>query len=171
MMKHRLIALTFGVLISQTCCTKKEPTKFEEVPFGQKSFSVAYPNKDLTPGAVVPNATKELVCKPGYSRSMRDELTNDEKKAVYRRYDMDYDSEHYQIDHLIPISIGGSNDITNLWPQPIERNIGFLGKQQVANYLHNEVCAGRMEISVAQEKIKKDWHAVYLTLQGKGKKK
>jgi hypothetical protein len=26
----------------------------------------------------------------------------------------------YELDHLIPLELGGSNDLRNLWPQPFE---------------------------------------------------
>lgn len=134
---------------------------YEEVGFGQKSFMVAYPNTELTPGDIIENATRETVCSSGYSKRMRRDLVKKDKEKIYERYGLPYDSKHYQIDHFIPISIGGSNDPKNLWPQPIVNNAGFIEKQQVANYLHNKVCEGSIDIRDAQIAVKQDWHLVY----------
>lgn len=143
---------------------------YEEVGFGLKSFMVAYPNPDLTPGDVVADATRDTVCASGYAKKMRREVSKEDKTLIYYRYGLTYDSKHYQIDHFIPLSIGGSNDMKNLWPQPIQNNAGFIEKQQVADYLHRQVCSGAMDIHEAQAQVCKDWHAVYIQTHG-GKKK
>lgn len=139
---------------------------YEEVGFGQKSFMVAYPNLELTPGDVIPEATRDTVCAKGYSKKMRGEVSKQDKIYVYYRYGLTYDSKHYQIDHFIPLSIGGSNKPENLWPQPIQNNAGFLEKQRVAQYLHEEVCADKINIKDAQEAVRKDWHHVYRHMKG-----
>lgn len=40
------------------------------------------------------------------------------KKLVYEAYNIPAEErKEYTIDHLVPLFIGGSNQITNLWPQ------------------------------------------------------
>jgi hypothetical protein len=40
------------------------------------------------------------------------------KTKIYNRYDINESvRKEYTIDHLIPLSLGGSNDESNLWPQ------------------------------------------------------
>jgi len=41
------------------------------------------------------------------------------RKKIYRLYGVPKEfRKDYTIDHLVPLSLGGSNDIKNLWPQP-----------------------------------------------------
>ncbi len=57
--------------------------------------------------------------------------------------------------------MGGSNDIANLWPEAAEPKPGFHEKDQVENYLHDQVCSGRMTLTDAQRMAATDWLAVY----------
>lgn len=163
------IALVTIMLTSPKWSLAAKPL-YEESAFGQKSFGVAYPNKALTPGSAIEGVTVKDVCASGYARHVRQELSQKTKKQVYKKYGVPYDTGRYQIDHFIPISIGGSNEISNLWPQPILNNAGFLEKQQVANYLHKAVCGKKMTIQDAQRQIADNWHAVWLSMH-KGKSK
>lgn len=67
----------------------------------------------------------------------------------------------FEIDHLISIEIGGSNDIRNLWPQPVDARgvIGFHTKDKVENALHRMVCSGRITLPEAQKCISQNWYA------------
>jgi len=71
----------------------------------------------------------------------------------------------YEIDHLIPLSIGGSDDDANLWPEPrrmIEPEWSAERKDELEMRLHALVCAGRIEIVDAQEVIAEDWTEAWL---------
>ena len=45
-------------------------------------------------------------------------VTSETKTGIYRAYGIDLSTRtQYTIDHLIPLSMGGNNAVTNLWPQ------------------------------------------------------
>ncbi len=121
----------------------------------------------VTPGATLSQGTKDVLCSPGFhTRDVRavSEVT---KQQACRQYGVD--TEHcngklYEIDHLISLELGGSNDIQNLWPQPYAPKPGAREKDKVENWLHRQVCAGNTTLAEAQESIVRDWYAVYLEM-------
>jgi hypothetical protein len=77
--------------------------------------------------------------------------------SVYREYSLaSYDG--YEIDHLIAIQLGGSNNVRNLWPQNFadaER------KDALENILHSLVCTGELSLREAQDALAHNWIAAY----------
>ncbi len=67
----------------------------------------------------------------------------------------------YEVDHLIPLELGGSNDVTNLWPQSYVSTWGAHIKDELENRLHKLVCAGTITLPEAQDAIKTDWIKAY----------
>ena len=67
----------------------------------------------------------------------------------------------YEVDHFIPLELGGSNDIKNLWPEPADPAPGFHEKDVVENYLHSQVCNGTMTLGEAQKFIATDWLDIF----------
>ena len=55
----------------------------------------------------------------------------------------------------------GSNDIANLWPEAASPTPGFHQKDQVENYLHDQVCSGAISLKDAQTEIATNWLTVY----------
>ena len=87
------------------------------------------------------------------------------KNQVYASYGITAHAPgQYEVDHFIPLELGGSNDITNLFPEAAEPKPGFHEKDKVENYLHDQVCNGSISVLDAQYKIANDWFAVYQTL-------
>ena len=123
------------------------------------------PDPDCTPGAVFQDATKEVVCVSGYSKTVRS-VSVSLKKKVFSEYGISYPVPFgsYEVDHLIPLALGGDNDIANLFPESAEPYPGFREKDVVENYLHQEVCADRVALSVAQKQIADNWLEVYNNL-------
>ena len=119
------------------------------------------PDSACTPGAIFTNATLQQICVYGYTRSVRN-VPYSEKDQAYAEYGIDHHSSgQYEIDHLIPLELGGSNDLANLWPEAAAPKPGFHEKDQVENYLHDQVCSGAMSLKNAQTQIATEWLAVY----------
>jgi hypothetical protein len=119
------------------------------------------PDPACSPGAVFADATADMVCTPGYSTSVRD-VPAQVKAQAYAEYGIaSHEPGQYEVDHLIALELGGSNDIANLWPESADPRPGFHEKDQVENYLHDQVCSGKMSLQEAQFKIATDWLAVY----------
>ena len=125
------------------------------------------PDTACTPGAIFADVTKDQVCVSGYSSGVRN-VPDSEKNQVYAEYGIaSHTTGEYEVDHLISLELGGSNDIANLWPEPAEPRPGFHEKDKVENYLHEQVCSGKMSLQDAQYKIATNWLAIYQSLPKK----
>jgi hypothetical protein len=119
------------------------------------------PDSACTPGAIFPDATKDKICQSGYAGSVRNVSTS-EKDQVYAEYEIaSHSPGQYEVDHLVSLELGGSNDISNLWPELASPTPGFHQKDQVENYLHDQVCSGAVPLATAQQEIATNWLAVY----------
>jgi hypothetical protein len=126
----------------------------------------ALPDPACTPGDIFAQATKAAICTPGYSRSVRD-VPVAVKDAVYAAYGIaSHIPGQYEVDHLVSLELGGSNDISNLWPEAAAPKPGFHEKDEVENTLHDQVCAGQIDLPTAQREIATNWLAVYDQLHG-----
>jgi hypothetical protein len=67
----------------------------------------------------------------------------------------------YELDHFIPLELGGSNEKANLWPEAADPVPGFHEKDKVENYLHKLVCNYNISLKDAQVLMANDWVAVY----------
>jgi hypothetical protein len=123
--------------------------------------SGALQDKACTPGAIFAGVTKAQVCVSGYSASVRD-VSESTKNAVYAEYGItSHTTGQYEVDHLVSLELGGSNDIANLWPEAANPTPGFHQKDVIENELHNEVCNGTISLTTAQDEIASDWLAIY----------
>lgn len=119
------------------------------------------PDPACTPGDVE-TADLDVVC----HQSTRDRrnVTQAVKRAVVEAYGA---PEHVaegdrEIDHLVSLELGGSNDQRNLWPQPAP---AFHEKDRLENELHKAVCSGRLDLRTAQQAIARDWRAAERLVQ------
>lgn len=122
----------------------------------------AFPDPACTPGDLMkPLVTKNEICVSGYSSGVRN-VPDSEKNAVYAEYGITSRSPgEYEIDHFVSLELGGSNDISNLFPEAANPRPGFHEKDQVENYLHDQVCKGAIALEYAQIKIATNWVEVY----------
>jgi len=126
-----------------------------------------------TPGVLNPDVTQATIgttiCVQGWTRTVRPptDYTNALKRRQMRAYGESGPPSGYQEDHLISLELGGHpTDPRNLWPEPYQTSIGDGGahyKDKVENYLHDQVCAGRVSLQDAQHEIATDWYRVYTT--------
>jgi hypothetical protein len=120
-----------------------------------------------TPGALLATGTKDAICKPGYAQSVRN-VPDSEKNQVYAEYGIQsHTPGQYEVDHLVSLELGGSNDIANLWPELASPKPGFHEKDKVENYLHSQVCTGAISLKQAQIQIATNWLAVYNQMPSK----
>jgi hypothetical protein len=118
------------------------------------------PDPSCTPGSVDPAETqkniKSTICKSGWTATVRPP----ESQTNYAKYHVAYPAYHIkagtvsELDHLVPLELGGSNDITNLWPE-----VGRVPnpKDTVENALKRAVCGGKVTLVAAQNAIASNW--------------
>lgn len=143
-----------------------KPVHFDErVQTADCHVNGPLPDHACSPGAIFPEATVATICVKGYTQTVRN-VSASLKKKVYQEYGISYPQKTgtYEADHLIPLELGGNNDIANLFPEAANPTPGFHEKDLVENYLHQEVCANKINLAAAQQQIATDWLAVYNTL-------
>lgn len=124
------------------------------------------PDPACTPGAVDPSVTQadlaSTICVSGYTSKVRPAVSQTDKLKgqMYRSYGIP-DGTASELDHLVPLELGGANDASNLWPE--------VGKQpnakdKVENDLHRAVCSGKVPLAAAQRAIASDWLTAEQTL-------
>jgi len=119
------------------------------------------PDRKKTPGAYWSNVTVDDIAVPGYTSRVRN-VPQSVKKKIFEQYSIPWeDRPEYEIDHLIPLTLGGSNDITNLWPQPYSGQYGARLKDKLENKLHDLVVSGDLDLREAQREIAMDWVKCY----------
>jgi hypothetical protein len=118
------------------------------------------PDPQCTPGAVM-GISLDTICNT--STRGRRKVTTEMKNQVYAEYGItSHPSGAFEVDHYIPLELGGSNDIANLWPEPAKPAPGFHEKDKVETALHNEVCkAHTMSLEDAQRTVATDWLKYY----------
>lgn len=131
------------------------------------------PDSACTPGAADPAVTQEniatTICVSGYTKKVRPptSYTNKIKLQTMAAYGDTGSPSDYELDHLIPLEIGGSpTDLANLWPEAETPKPGFHEKDVVENYLHAQVCSGKLDLKTAQAEAAQNWVDVYAQAVG-----
>ena len=141
-----------------------------------------YPDPKMTPGLADTLQLSDLSkrytkgCPTGktsctYSQAHRN-VPAGEHKQVYDDYKVPEEArniKHGEVDHFYPLCAGGSNDIKNLWFQPVDnewngKNFGFHEKDKLETYVCVEIKAKKMDPKDAFNRITKDWVKFYLDL-------
>ena len=117
------------------------------------------PNSNLTPGVFDSTAKVDTICKKGYTATVR-HVTDKQKDEVFKEYGLER-SGGYEVDHLISLELGGSNDTLNLWPQSYSGMWNARIKDGLENRLHHLVCEGKLDLREAQLDISTNWIEAY----------
>ncbi|MGO4582960.1 hypothetical protein AB4Z38_03580 [Arthrobacter sp. 2RAF6] len=122
------------------------------------------PDPACTPGAADPAVTQEnidsTICTSGYTATVRPPAsdTNKVKAESLREYGQ-VAVKTTEYDHLISLELGGTNAVSNLWPEPNKASAtGTTNpKDAVENTLHRAICAHKVTLSAAQNAIAHNW--------------
>ena len=125
------------------------------------------PNDHLTPGVADTTVTLEKLCLAGYTGTVRN-VSDAKKKVVFELYSIDPTKDKYEVDHLISLELGGSNDVKNLWPQSYYTETwNARVKDVLEHHLNRMVCDGKISLEEAQKAIATDWIAAYCEYENK----
>ena len=168
-----------GTALSATCapyypeCSQKlskshssrrssvQASQAKKIPTAKCVISNGLPDPTCTPGAAIPTATKDIICKVGYSKSVRDVSTATKNKGFAEYGVTKHSAATYEVGHFISLELGGSNDITNLWPEAASPKLGFHEKDKVETFLHSQLCSGNMTLEEVQKDVSINWLSIY----------
>ena len=155
--------LSFGVAIFFVIVIIVLGSLFLNSSAGIEVVKVDLPDPILTPGsidlAVTPDNVKETVCVRGYASDRRPSNSDSLKNQVIERYNYKGNKSDVILDHLIPISLGGSPDsLTNLWLQPKDEAT-MKDKLELALYYY--ICQDVMGLRTAQNYLVPNWYYTY----------
>lgn len=132
------------------------------VPLLAQTSGGTLPNPKLTPGVIRPLTTAQ-VCTIRWGKDVR-HVTQKMKQDICKVYGAPSTGPErclgpkWELDHFISRELAGADVMANVWPQNIKE---ARLKDRLENYLHREVCAGKMTLRQAQTSIRTDWWAAY----------
>jgi hypothetical protein len=122
------------------------------------------PDPACTPGAIDPAVTQDnltsTICKSGYTATVRAPASDTNKiKALSLQQYGQTRAASTEFDHLISLQLGGTNSVSNLWPEP--NRAGAPGttnpKDAIETRLNKAVCSHKVSLSAAQRAIARNW--------------
>ena len=122
------------------------------------------PDPKCTPGGADPAVTQaniqSTICVKGYTKTIRPPATDTGKFKTlsYVQYGLVH-SRTVEYDHLISLELGGTNSVSNLWPEVNRSSATTFSnpKDPVENKLAAAVCSGKVTLVAAQEAIATNW--------------
>jgi hypothetical protein len=123
----------------------------------------ALPDRRCSPGAYYSGLTKAVICSSTFRTSTIRNVPQSEKYAVEREYGLPARlyGRTIEIDHIVPLELGGANDIANLFPEPGAGAAGYHVKDRLENRLHALVCSGGLTLAAARTGAARNWEALY----------
>jgi len=139
----------------------------------QAHYPPVVPDAKLTPGDRYEQVTADDLCRPEYLESAKP-LSDARKREVFRRYGikptthvvMDGDSQvhidDFAVSHLIPVELGGTDNVKNLWVQStVTKPWNAQVKARLDHEMYRKVCAGVLTLREAQDTLASNWIAAY----------
>jgi hypothetical protein len=130
------------------------------------------PNPALTPGAVRTTDVSDI-CATG-TKALR-HWSRERDDRILREYGLPIGPHpSYEIDHLIPLGIGGADEDSNLWPEERRSLVPEWNaerKDKLEWTLRELVCSGRLEVTVAQHAIRDNWIEAWRQYVGGGERR
>lgn len=130
---------------------------------GQQAHRV-YPSPRLTPGGLQ-ETNADSICAPGWTEAHRYVPAADRRAAwsAYGVPDSLRDGEHWELDHFVPLGLGGASDSTNVWPETRLRSDHWNAwrKDVLEGRLRRLVCGGWMPLDTAVAWVRRDWVEAY----------
>jgi Protein of unknown function (DUF3761) len=128
----------------------------------------AEPDRRCSPGAYSTGLTRTVLCSSSFRSSSIRNVPASEKYAVERDYGLPARAygTTIEIDHIVPLELGGSNTIANLFPEPGSGVADYHAKDRLENRLHELVCSGSIALRAAQRGISSDWITLYRRIFG-----
>jgi len=125
------------------------------------------PDRTCSPGAVFVGVSLATICTPNYTARVRSVGTA-ERGSTFREYGLPFRSygRAYEVDHIVSLELGGSNDLANLYPEAAVPAPGYHVKDRLENRLHRLVCAGQLPLGLVQREIAANWVALYAKVYG-----
>jgi hypothetical protein len=127
------------------------------------------PDDRLTPGVVASTDAND-VCGivDGLSYSRRNRHTSVElKHEIYAEYGINPEGRSFEVDHRVPLCIGGADVRENLWPQEGWQHPNFHDKDRLEEEVCRMVCRDHsMTLQTGQAIFLGDWIAGYRQVFG-----
>jgi hypothetical protein len=120
--------------------------------------SAQLPNSDKTPGDIAKLKTGQ-VCAPDFAASVKP-VSRRARTHALERYGIRPETFSSELEHVVPLSLGGSNSPDNFYPFHPSGAFTLDAKQTLAAKLRDLVCAGNMSLKEAQN-ARKEWTKAY----------
>ena len=153
-------ALVACLLLTACASGTSAPTSYG----GRCTSHDGLPDPVCTPGEADPRVTasnlRSTICRRGYTASVRPPraVSHAIKLRLTKAYGIgSVPFSKVELDHLIPLSLGGASTDANLWPQLRSGAHNVDDKDAIAVSLNHRVCAGSVSLSAAQHAMATNW--------------
>ena len=110
-----------------------------------------------------------MICDPNFKTPSVRYVSAKTKFDVTEEYGLERRSywPAIEIDHIVSLELGGSNEIANLYPEKADAHPGYHVKDKLETKVARDwVCEGKMSLRTAQRRIASDWESLYKTVYG-----